>query len=121
MTADNFRELALSFDGAVEGEHMHHPDFRANGKIFATLGYPNAEHGMVKLSPPDQSHFVAKFPQAFTPVKGAWGLQGSTSVLLSATQPDALTQAMELAWKNSTAASSKMPNVKKSRSTRKQT
>ncbi len=30
---------------------MGHPDFRANGRIFATLGYPQIDFAMVKLSP----------------------------------------------------------------------
>ena len=29
--------MALGLDGAVEASHMNHPDFRVNGKIFATL------------------------------------------------------------------------------------
>ena len=38
MTAKQFRRIALGMEGAVEGSHMSHPDFRAaNGKIFATL------------------------------------------------------------------------------------
>jgi hypothetical protein len=42
MTADDFRDIALSMNGATEGSHMGHPDFRANGRIFATLhpGFP---------------------------------------------------------------------------------
>jgi hypothetical protein len=45
MTADEFRELALSFAGATEGAHMRHPDFRAHGRIFATLAYPDTAWG----------------------------------------------------------------------------
>ena len=41
MTAAEFRRLALSLPEAEEREHMHHPDFRVGGKIFATLGYPD--------------------------------------------------------------------------------
>ena len=37
MTGDAFRDLALALDGAIEASHMGHPDFRANGRIFATL------------------------------------------------------------------------------------
>jgi hypothetical protein len=51
MTATDFRKLALSFPGTVESAHMHHPDFRIRGKIFATLGYPDDDWGMVKLLP----------------------------------------------------------------------
>ena len=101
MTPDDFRELALSLSGVVEGQHMRHPDFRAHGRIFATLAYPSAEFGMVKLAPADQKRFVEMHPQAFSPVKGAWGLQGSTSVHLAAAKRDIVAQALDLAWQNS--------------------
>jgi hypothetical protein len=37
VTQETFREIALSFAGAEERSHQKHPDFRAGGKIFATL------------------------------------------------------------------------------------
>ena len=46
---------------------------------------------MVKLSPEDQHNFCKEHPEAFTPVKGAWGRLGATSVLLKAAYEDALT------------------------------
>jgi hypothetical protein len=101
MTANEFRELALSFAGATEGAHMHHPDFRAHGRIFATLAYPDTTWGMVKLTLDDQKHFIELHSQAFTPAKGAWGLQGSTMVRLEAVKRDVLAQALGLAWQNS--------------------
>ncbi|WP_263352615.1 MmcQ/YjbR family DNA-binding protein [Acidicapsa acidisoli] len=111
MTADEFRELALNLKDATESAHMKHPDFRAHGRIFATLGYPDSSFGMVKLSPQDQRHFVDLHPQAFVPVRGAWGLQGCTSVRLGAVKPDALAQALDLAWQRSAEA----PPVKKAK------
>jgi len=113
MTADEFRELALSLRGATESAHMNHPDFRAHGRIFATLGYPDATRGMVKLAPHDQKEFVASYPEAFMPVKGAWGLQGSTSVLLAAAKRDVLAQALDLAWQNSAVATAAKKSPKK--------
>jgi len=101
MTADEFRELALGFAHTTESAHMDHPDFRAHGKIFATLNYPDATWGMVKLTPHDQAAMVAQHSHAFIPVKGGWGLQGCTNVLLASVTPDVLAQAMELAWQNS--------------------
>ncbi len=47
MTAAEFRRIALSMPQATENAHMDHPDFRVDGKIFATLGYPDKHHGMV--------------------------------------------------------------------------
>jgi len=37
MTQDEYRVLALSLPGVIEGSHMNHPDFRAGGKILATI------------------------------------------------------------------------------------
>jgi hypothetical protein len=54
ITADDFRKLALGFPEAIELAHMHHPDFRVRGKIFATLGYPDNDFAVVKLTPAEQ-------------------------------------------------------------------
>src|SRR4029077_7318049 len=83
MTANDFRTLALSLPDATESAHMDHPDFRVGGKIFATLGYPDASWAMVALPPVDQDLFIQADPLAFIPVKGAWGKQGATNVRLS--------------------------------------
>ena len=71
MTPAAFRKLALALEGATEGAHGGHPDFRAGGKVFATLGYPGADWGMVKLAPEQQQMLVAAEPEMFVPVKGA--------------------------------------------------
>ena len=100
MTANDFRKLALALPETEERQHMDHPDFRVAGKIFATLGYPDKTHAMVKLSPEDQHYFSKDHPDAFTPVKGAWGRGGATSVLLKAAKKDALAKALQAAWRN---------------------
>ena len=51
MTSRDFRRIALSFPETSESAHMNHPDFRVRGKVFATLGYPDKQFGMVKLTP----------------------------------------------------------------------
>jgi hypothetical protein len=40
MTPAAFAKLALSLDGAVEGAHGGHADFRVGGKVFATWAIP---------------------------------------------------------------------------------
>jgi hypothetical protein len=82
MTADEFRKLALAQPDAEERGHLGHPDFRVRGKIFATLGYPNAECAMVKLAPGEQLALVAALPDTFAPAKGKWGERGATIVRL---------------------------------------
>ncbi len=105
MTPADFRHLALSFAGAEEREHMHHPDFRVGGKIFATLAYPDESYGMVKLFPDQQAEFVATDPDVFTPVKGAWGKKGGTLVRLKTATKERVREALSAAWENARAKS----------------
>jgi hypothetical protein len=100
MTDDSFRRLALTMPEAREAGHMGHPDFRVGGKVFATLGYPNERWAMVKLTPEQQEAFVAADPAAFAPVKGGWGRQGATSVLLARAKVASLRTALMAAWRN---------------------
>jgi hypothetical protein len=97
MTADAFRTLALRFPGAEERAHQGHPDFRVNGRVFATLGYPAAGWAMVALTPDDQAAFVALAPTVFVPVKGRWGAQGYTNVVLRHARPALLGDALAAA------------------------
>lgn len=82
MTPNEFRRLLLSIPDAEERAHHGHPDFRLNGKIFATLGYPDDTRGMVQLTPDQQSEFVHDHPDIFSSAAGAWGRKGSTVVHL---------------------------------------
>ena len=82
MTSNEFRKMALGLPEVVESSHMEHPDFRVGGKIFATLGFPDAGWAMVKLTPDEQELFVQIEPGSFQPVKGGWGRQGATNVRL---------------------------------------
>jgi len=79
---------------------MDHPDFRIAGKVFATLGYPDKSCGMVKLTPKQQAAFMREDPEAFMPVKSAWGLRGATTLHLRAVTPEMLRKALEAAWAN---------------------
>jgi len=99
LTPDQFRGLALAMDHASESAHMGHPDFRANGRIFATL-HPGNESGMVKLTPEQQQEFLREGPDAFVPASGVWGRQGCTTVNLAAVDEDMLGEAITLAWQN---------------------
>ena len=97
---DIFRRIALGLTGAVEQSHHGHPDFRAHGRIFATLGYPDAGWGMVALTPEQQADYIRGHAAVFEPAAGAWGLQGATMVMLSAVDEETLGEALTLAWKN---------------------
>lgn len=99
MKARDFRRIALGLEGAVEKAHMGHPDFRANGRIFATL-HADMQFGMVKLTPDEQFAFMKTHRDAFTPEAGAWGRAGCTRVRLDAVDEETLGEAMTLAWKH---------------------
>jgi hypothetical protein len=99
MTADDFRRIALSFDGAEEGAHMGAADFRLGGRIFATLASIEQGFGNLMLTPDIQAEFVAEEPDIFIPVAGGWGRKGATHVRLAAANRDLLTGALRAAWK----------------------
>jgi hypothetical protein len=99
MNARDFRRVALSLKGAEEGSHMRHPDFRVNGRIFATLAAAAQGYGNLLRTPEQQSAFVAELPKIFLPVPGGWGKNGATHVRLTAVSEDVLTGALRTAWK----------------------
>lgn len=98
MSPNEFRTIALSMPEAFESAHMGHPDFRVNGKIFATLGYPDDGHGMVVLPLAEQAEFLREASAALSPAAGAWGRRGSTVVDLQRIKPAVLRRAIALAW-----------------------
>jgi len=112
MTPDDFRDLALSMQDAIESAHMGHPDFRANGRIFATL-QTNDQWGMVKLAPEEQREFLRAHPEMFVPSSGAWGRQGCTNVRLEVADRKTLRSAMLLAWQAATAKPAPRPRRRK--------
>jgi hypothetical protein len=100
MSTDDFRKIALEIPSAVERSHIHHPDFRVAGKIFASLCVPDENWGMVKLTPEQQRAFIGKAPKVFKPCSGAWGRQGYTNVYLAAAKASSVRGALDVAAKN---------------------
>ncbi|MFL5608074.1 MAG: MmcQ/YjbR family DNA-binding protein [Gemmatimonadaceae bacterium] len=99
MTAAEFRRIALGLPEAIEASHMGHADFRVGGRIFATLGYPNEQFGVVMLSPEDQDLIMRDHPTTFAPAAGKWGASGSTTIALRGANKRAVTIALEAAWR----------------------
>ena len=62
MTEDDFRDVLLAFEGVEEGAHMGHPDFRLQGRIFASL-MADGVRANVKLAPEEQAAFVEEAPR----------------------------------------------------------
>jgi hypothetical protein len=100
MTINEFRKMALEIPNAVEQMHMNHPDFRVAGKIFASLGVPDENWGMVKLTPEQQRTFIEKAPEVFRPSSGAWGRQGYTNVYLASAKASIVRTVLDAAAKN---------------------
>jgi hypothetical protein len=100
MTSDDFRNMALEIPAAVERSHMNHPDFRLGGKIFASLGVPDENWGMVKLTPEQQRGFIRNASTDFKRCSGAWGRQGYTNVYLPSAKASLVRAALDAAAKN---------------------
>lgn len=105
-TAAQFRKLALSQPGAEEGAHMQHADFRAGGKIFASITQ-DERRASLKLTPEVQA-MVTSDP-AFEPAAGAWGRSGWTMVTLAGVNIGKL---HELVAESAHLVSAKKPSVK---------
>ncbi len=99
MDADDFRRIALGFEGAEEGSHMGHPDFRVGGRIFATLASADQGYGNLMLTPEQQAVFVEELPAVFLPIAGGWGRMGSTHIRLAVAKEEVLSGALRTAWK----------------------
>ena len=99
MTVDEARRLALSLPEAVESAHMGHPDFRVRNKIFASLP-DDMTRMVVKLKPEQQEIMCGAEPEVLVPVKGGWGRQGWTSVMLATADETTMKSALLTAWRN---------------------
>ena len=98
MTSDEFRRLALAMPGASETPYTGSLAFRVSGKIFATLGYPDEDWGIVRLSRAEQETLIAAKPNVFRRVPGEWSHTGSTNVSLARVDSQTLQAALRLAW-----------------------
>jgi hypothetical protein len=99
MTIDDFRRIALSFERAKESSHMGAPDFRVDGRIFATLASAKQGYGNLMINPEQQAAFVEEMPAVFLPIHGGWGRMGMTHIRLATATEDVLTGALHTAWK----------------------
>ena len=120
MTADDFREMALSLPEGVESAHMEHPDFRVGGRIFASLGYPDEGWGMVILPVEEQARVCEEEPEVFVPAKGAWGRGGSTQVNLMAAKKSSVKVALKAAYEERVRKNGKKILQKKTKGTKRE-
>ena len=126
MNLHDFRRIALSLPNVEESSHMGQPDFRVDGRIFATLASAKQGYGNLMLTLEQQQSFVSELPEVFLPIPGGWGRMGMTHIILATASEDVLTGALQAAYnlrlqKNTKSKSrpNPKPPSKKSRSTRK--
>jgi hypothetical protein len=115
MTPEQFRRAALALPGAVEGEHHGHPDFRAHGRLFASL-HPDGEHAMVKVPVAVQQSLLAAPSDCCVPAAGAWGRAGCTMVRLADAPLAVVRDALTEAWQFAAAAGAKSTATPKAKS-----
>lgn len=106
MSPEQFRRLALALPEVVEGAHHDHPDFRAHGRVIASL-HPDGEQAMVKVPPALQRQFVSAQPESFVAANGAWGRAGCTMVKLAAAPAGVVRDALTEAWQLAAASGSR--------------
>ena len=99
MNATDFRRIALSLPGVEESSHMGQPDFRVDGRIFATLASAKRGYGNLMLTLEQQTAFVEEMPEVFLPIPGGWGRMGMTHIRLAEASEDVLYGALHAAWK----------------------
>jgi hypothetical protein len=85
--------------GVEESSHMGQPDFRVDGRIFATLASAKQGYGNLMLTLEQQTAFVEEMPDVFLPIPGGWGRMGSTHIRLAEASEDVLYGALHTAWK----------------------
>jgi hypothetical protein len=98
ITADNFAEIALSFQGAETTPHFNRTGFKVRGKrMFATyLADDNTAN--VFLTPAEQRVFCEIDPAAIYPVPNKWGEKGATTFDLNTVAPAIMQEALYTAY-----------------------
>lgn len=97
VSIEEFRKLALGFEGSSESPHFERSSFRVKKKIFATLDV-KTKRAVLKLDELNQSVFSDYDRTAIYPVEGAWGKQGWTTVELKKVRKDMLKDALTVAF-----------------------
>lgn len=93
--AQDLRRIVATLAGAVESEHMGHPDFRVRGKIFATL-WPGEEIAVFRLARDEQQALILSAPETFSP---AAKNSGWTKGHLARIPVPQLEEVLRSAWK----------------------
>jgi hypothetical protein len=101
VDAEDFRRIALSFDGTAEYPHFDRRAFKAR-VTFATLA-PDGLTANIKFAPDEQALKCTVAPDAFAALNNAWGRRGWTLTTLAALSEAELRAALEMAWRRGAA------------------
>lgn len=99
MSADEFRQLALSFPGTTESVASGVPEYFVRNKNFAGMGLPEDERGAVYLTPEQQARYMKAHPHVFFLAKGPRGRKGWTIVDLPDADTEMMRAALLAAWR----------------------
>jgi predicted DNA-binding protein (MmcQ/YjbR family) len=98
MTAEEFRELALSFPGTEEAPHFERRAFKVTGRrIYTTMLEAKSSVNMV-LSKSDQSSYCNLDKKHIYPVPNKWGEHGWTTFEIKHIDRAVIQTALESAY-----------------------
>ena len=115
MTPAAFRKLALSLEGATEGAHGGHADFRAPAAGLRVAGLSRCEFGAWSSFAPEQQQMVTQPSRRCSfRSKGAWG-QRRDQRQLAAVDSRAMLSALTMVWQNVMMAGGRISRCQRSR------
>jgi len=97
ITADQFRQAALSLPEAEERETWGHPTFRVRDKMFATLS-DDGQEASAKATRQEQAALVAGDPATFT-IPAYVGRHGWVGIRLASVDPEEARELLVEAWR----------------------
>lgn len=98
MTPEEFAVLALSLPDVAEGSHFGKRDFRAGGKVFASLPSPTTAN--INFTPDQQQLMLAVHGDLYAPLAKSWGARGWTALDLSRAEAEIALPALATARGN---------------------
>lgn len=97
VSADELRQIALSFPEAKEEPHFEKTSFRIRKKIFATYD-SKTQKACLKLSETDQEIFSFADKTTIYPVNNKWGREGWTLIEIKSVQRNLIKEALAAAY-----------------------
>lgn len=99
MNVEEVTSIILAFEGIEESPHFDSRSFRVKKKIALTINETKKTF-TVKLTPEEQSAFMAFDPSIIFPASGKWGQSGYTIVDMEKVLPEVATDAIRCSYCN---------------------